>query len=202
MGIGEWITGLVGSKQAASRPPSDYPSTQHWDGRNPVQCVERNFARTCLDISMILQEVFHRKPTLAGHWSFDRGWVASAAFAYFIYEWWSHRKNEDDPKFLRALNGRLYALADDVASRMNCDREHVVDAVRQAYPEIRDAFRKLSTSQPHSMSIFTMDVHLILVRIVLEDHSVVDQTMDSFAQLSLGTLMTETFAAFDSVKKP
>ncbi len=140
-------------------------------------------------------------PTAEKKWTFDRVWIASTAFTYFVYEWWSHMKNWDDPTFLRAANAQIFATADEIVGRIGGDREAVIDVVRSTYPQIRDAVLKLDPGRPHTAGSFAMALHAILLRIALTDQSLVDKAVSLHSGTMLGTIMVETAAALDSVKR-
>ena len=189
MGIGDLISRIFSGK-----PNGQVPSTARQVGGAPVEIVRRQFIRTSTDASVILQETLRDAAIGQERWTYGRVWLASAAYAFFVYAWWNYRKNGEDDVFLRALNKALYALVDDILKQDGGDREELVDVVREAFQAMQAPFRRINTGDPHSGVAVSLKMQEIMLGIALTDPAAVSKALDAHSAQQLSALMSETFA--------
>jgi hypothetical protein len=164
-------------------------------GGTPVEIVQRQFIRTATDTTLLLQQTLREASLGPDRWTVGRVWLASAAYAFFIYAWWNQRNNDEDKEFLAALNRALFAVADDIVQQEGGDREEIVGVVRTAFQEIQAAFGRMDPGDLQSCEAFSLRVQQILMWIALTDASDIQKALDRHSAQQLSALMSETFAS-------
>jgi len=171
-------------------------------GRSPIEIVQRQFRRTAADATLLLKETLRAASIGPDRWTAGRTALASSAYAFFIYAWWNHRMNGEDPVFLEALNKALLTMVDDIIEQEGGDQEEIVDVIRTAFHEIRAAFGRMNAGDVHSGEAFSLRVQQILLWISLTDASEIDRALDAHSAQQLSTLMSATFARLGSPAYP